>query len=342
MTDRPYRRIAVEEAWAPQLLLDRYRELLQSGSPDPGFTSLWGYYAGASERASALFERISDVNGSRLEAMDAAGIDLQILSLTCPGVQIFDTATAVPLARDLNDLLAEEISVTPDRFRGLTAVAPQDPAAAAEEVARGATDLGFKGVILNSHTHGRYLDDQEFWPIFEAAEAHGTPVYLHPNTPSERMIQPYLEAGLDGAVFGFAAETGLHLLRLITSGVFDRFPDLKLVVGHLGEALPFWLWRIDFMHATAVASKRYEAIGPLELKPSEYFRRNIWITTSGMAWLPATNFVRDVVGADRVMYAWDYPYQWSPQEIDTFADADWSDAEKALFFETTATEVFDL
>ncbi|WP_375001081.1 amidohydrolase family protein [Aeromicrobium sp. CTD01-1L150] len=343
MNDLPYRRIAVEEAWAPPMLLDRYRELLASDTtPDPGFASLWGYYSGSSERASALFDRIADVNDSRLAAMDEAGVDVQILSVTCPGVQVFDRELAVPLARDLNDMLAEEIAVTPDRFEGLTAIAPQDPEAAAAEISRGSTDLGLKGVIINSHTQGRYLDDPYFWPIFEAAQAHDTPIYLHPNTPSEQMIRPYLEAGLDGAVFGFAAETGLHLLRIITSGVFDRFPDLKLVVGHLGEALPFWLWRIDFMHQTAVASQRYEAIKPLKLRPSEYFRRNIWITTSGMAWLPATEFVRDVVGADRVMFAWDYPYQWNPREIDTFADADWSTEDKRQFFETTAEHVFGL
>jgi hypothetical protein len=161
------------------------------------------------------------------------------------------------MAELANNRLAEACKAYPDRFTGLTAIAPQHPDQAAEEIHRGHA-LGPRGVIVNSHTEGEYLDDQNFWPIFEACKALGTPVYLHPNTPPRAMIGPLLEAGLDGAIFGFGVETGFHLLRIITSGVFDRFPRLKLVVGHLGEALPFWMYRLDFMHAASVQSGRYE------------------------------------------------------------------------------------
>src|SRR5262249_16580629 len=175
------------------------------------------------------------------------------LSLTSPGVQIFDGETAVPLAISCNDQLADAIRKYPQRFAGLAAVAPQDPDAAAKELERGVRVLGLKGAIINSHTRGEYLDDSKFWPIFEAAESLDVPIYLHPNRPPRSWIGPFLETGLDGAIFGFAVETGLHVLRIVVSGVFDRFPRLQIVVGHLGEGLPYWLFRIDFMHARMVA-----------------------------------------------------------------------------------------
>jgi 2,3-dihydroxybenzoate decarboxylase len=151
-----------------------------------------------------------------------------------------------------------------------------------------------------------------------------------------------LEAGLDGAIWGFAVETGTHLLRLITKGVFDRFPNLKMVAGHLGEALPFWMYRLDYMHAATVKSGRYETVKPLELTPSEYLRRNIWITTSGMAWTPAIMFCREVLGADRVMYAMDYPYEYSVDEVRRQDDLPLTVAEKKQFFQLNAESVFHL
>ena len=201
-------------------------------------------------------------------------------------MQVFDAPDAVALARSSNDFMVDAIRRHPDRFAGLAAVAPQDPAAAAKELERGVKALGLKGAVINSHTRGEYLDDPKFWPIFEAAEALNVPVYIHPTTPSPAMIQPFLERGLDGAIFGFAVETGLHILRIIVSGVFDRFPKLKIVVGHLGEGLPYWLFRIDFMHNRMVAANRYASVQKLQRKPSEYVRENLYVTTSGMAWEP--------------------------------------------------------
>ena len=156
------------------------------------------------------------------------------------------------------------------------------------------------------------------------------------------MIGPLLEAGLDSAIYGFAVETGLHLLRIITAGVFDHFPRLRLVVGHLGEALPFWLYRIDYMHAATVRAGRYESMKPVQRRPSEYLRENVWLTTSGMAWVPAIMFCRDVLGPGRVMYAMDYPYEYTPEEV-TIQDALPVDAAaKKAFFQGIAEQVFSL
>ncbi len=192
-----YRRIATEEAFIPPELHKMYRELVASGAiDDPGFVSLMGYYLGSpSERARNVSERLQDMGARRLADMDAAGIDMQIVSLTSPGVQVLKTDVAVEMARLANDQLAQAVRRHPDRFAGLIAVAPQNPAEAAKEIERGATRLGLKGVIINSHTQGEYLDNPKFWPIFESAEALGLPVYLHPNTPPPKMIAPFLEVG---------------------------------------------------------------------------------------------------------------------------------------------------
>jgi 5-carboxyvanillate decarboxylase len=339
-----YQRIATEEAFAPPELLDRYRALLNDGSHnDPGFKSLCGFYLGnPSPRIREVIARMTDLGELRLSDMDQTGIARQILSLTSPGVQVFDAPTAVALARSSNDFMVEAIRRHPDRFSGLAAIAPQDPAAAAKELERGVRSLGLKGAIINSHTRGEYLDDPTFWPIFEAAEAMDVPVYIHPNTPSPAMIGPFLERGLDGAIFGFAVETGLHILRIIVSGVFDRFPRLKIVIGHLGEGLPYWLFRIDFMHNRMVTANRYATVRKLQRKPSDYVRENIYVTTSGMAWEPPILYAQSVLGVDRVLYAMDYPYQFVPEEVAVTDNLPISDTDKKKLYQTNAEKVFNL
>jgi 2,3-dihydroxybenzoate decarboxylase len=255
---------------------------------------------------------------------------------------VFEPDLAVALAGSSNDFLADAIRRYPDRFSGLAAIAPQKPDAAAKELERGVRSLGLKGAIVNSHTRGEYLDDEKFWPIFEAAQALDVPIYIHPTTPSAAMIQPFLERGLDGAIFGFGVETGLHVLRIILAGVFDRFPDLKLVIGHLGEALPYWLFRIDFMHERMVTANRYPNVRRLERKPSECFRENIYITTSGMAWAPPILYAQSVLGMDRVMYAMDYPYQFVPEEVTVTDNLPISDDDKKKLYQTNAEKVFKL
>lgn len=339
-----FTRIATEEAFATPELFESYGALLDDPSlDDPGFVSLWGHYLRSeSDRPASVRRKLLDLDAERLADMDDTGIGRQILSLTAPGVQVLDTATAVAVAAAANDRLADAVARHPDRFTGLAAMAPQDPAAAAREIERGVTSLGMKGVILNSHTRGEYFDDPKFWEILEAAEALDVPIYLHPNTPSSRMIGPLLESGLDGAIYGFAVETGMHLLRIIVSGVFDRFPRLKIVVGHCGEALPFWLYRLDFMHNAMVRAERYDNVKPLHKKISDYLRDNVWMTTSGMAWEPAILFIRSVIGADHVMYAMDYPYQFVAEEVDAMDALPLTGPELKAFYQTNAERVFRL
>jgi 2,3-dihydroxybenzoate decarboxylase len=338
-----YLRIATEEAFAPPEMMQAYRKLLADGIDDPGFTSLWGFYLGSkSQRAVEIIERLQDLGPRRIADMDATGIDKQIVSLTSPGTQILKKDAAVAMSVLANDQLAAAVKTHPDRYIGLAAMAPQDPQHAAKEIERGINKLGFKGVILNSHTHDEYFDDQKFWPIFEAAEACGAPIYLHPNTPSRGLIQPLLESGLDGAVFGFGVETAMHLLRIIMSGAFDRFPKLQIVVGHCGEALPFWLFRLDYMYEAGMRANRYAFLQPLRKKIREYMRENVYVTTSGMAWAPAIMFCRQVLGADRVMYAMDYPYQYQAAEVAAQDDLPISLEEKKQFFQTNAEKAFGL
>jgi len=341
---RPYKRIATEEAFCPPDMLKRYRRLIdEAGVDDVGFNSMWGFYLSSdSARSRHIRDCLSDVDERRLQHMDAAGVDVAILALTSPGVQVMPKAEAVDFSIYANDWLADAIGRNPDRYAGLIACAPQDPMAAAREIDRGVTKLGLNGVILNSHTQGEYLDDQKFWPIFEAAEALGVPVYLHPNSPNNAMIQPLLDKGLDGAIYGFSVETGMHVLRLIVAGVFDRFPKLQLVIGHVGESLPFTLYRIDYMHQACVASGRYAAMQPLQRKPSDYMRENLNYTNSGVAWAPPIRFLQEVVGVDRVMYAMDYPYQFSIEEVAALDALPVDDAAKAAFFEGNARRLFRL
>ncbi|HEX7081676.1 MAG TPA: amidohydrolase family protein [Gammaproteobacteria bacterium] len=339
-----FHRIAAEEAYAPPDLIERYRRAIRDGSvADPGFNSLMGYFLfNDSPRTNAIVERLQDVGERRIRDMDESGIAEQIVGITAPGVQIFDAATAASLSVVYNDELAEAVARHPRRLHALAAVAPHDPAHAARELERAVTRLGMKGAIVNSHTQGEYLDDERFWDLFAAAEALDVPVYIHPQTPPASMIGPFLERGLDGAIFGFAVETGLHMLRLIVSGVFDRFPKLKIVVGHLGEGIPYWLFRIDFFHRGIVQTGRYEKVKPLRKKPSDYMKENFFVTTSGMAWEPPILYARQVLGADRVLYAMDYPYQYVPEEVAVTDNLPISDAEKVALYRRNAERVFKL
>jgi 5-carboxyvanillate decarboxylase len=342
--DRGYLRIATEEAFATREQIDAYLRMVKNGTGDRGLVSLWGFYAQSpSARATQVIEGLLDLGEQRIRNMDSTGIDKAILALTAPGAQpILDVAEAKGIAQRANDLLAEQVARWPDRYIGMTTVAPQDPVWSAHEIVRGARTLGFKGVQINSHTQGEYLDEAKFDPIFRALADTGQPLYIHPSTPPDSMIGPMLEVGLDGAIFGFGVETGMHLLRLIITGIFDRYPDLQIMVGHMGEALPFWLYRIDYMHQASVRSQRYARMRPLKKTVTEYMRSNVLITTSGMAWAPAIKFAQSVLGEDRVMYAMDYPYQFVPDEVRTHDLLDVPLAVKKKLMQTNAERWFKL
>jgi 5-carboxyvanillate decarboxylase len=342
--DRGYLRIATEEAFATREQIDAYLRMVKNGSADRGLVSLWGFYGQSpSARATQVREGLLDLGELRIRNMDATGIDKAILALTAPGAQpLLDVAEAKGIAQRANDLLAEKVAVHPDRFIGMTTVAPQDPIWSAREIERGARTLGFKGVQINSHTQGEYLDEEKFDPIFRALAETGQPLYIHPSSPPDSMIGPMLEVGLDGAIFGFGVDTGMHLLRLIITGIFDRYPDLQIMVGHMGEALPFWLYRIDYMHQASVRSQRYARMKPLKRTITEYMRSNVLITTSGMAWAPAIKFAQSVLGEDRVMYAMDYPYQFVPDEVRTHDLLDVPLAVKKKLMQSNAERWFKL
>jgi 5-carboxyvanillate decarboxylase len=238
--------------------------------------------------------------------MDAAGQTTAVLSINPPGVQPYHAADAVPLARTVNDELAALVRRHPTRFGALGTIAPQAPEAAAEEIERIMGTLGLNGVMINSHTGGRYLDEPQFEPLLTAAETHRAPIYLHPRFPST--LGPYDAYGLQAAIWGYQAEAGLHAMRLIASGTLDKHPRLTLVLGHLGEGIPYWLRRIDNRHA--FADRVPGAAGPLpslELTPSEYFRRNFVLTTSGIDDPAVLDLALGAVGDDNIMFAIDGP-----------------------------------
>ena len=330
-----YKRIATEEAWGPPEMFKMYLDLVENGAlTDPGFVSMWGRFV----KNKPLIDQLTDIGEKRIRDMDISGIDKMVLSLTAPGVQIFDAATANALATSTNDQLAEAIRKHPDRLAGLAAVAPQDPPAAAKEMERGIKKLKLNGVIINSHTKGEYLDDSKYWEIFEAAEALDAAIYLHPQTPPPDMVMPYLARGFERAIMGFAHETSLHVLGLMTSGVFDRFPKLKIVIGHGGEGLPYMLYRIDYMYENA----RYPFMKKVRKLPSDYMKENFYITTSGLPWAPAITMAQSVLGVDRVLYAMDYPYQFVPEEVAMTDHFPISAADKKKLFQSNAERVFKL
>jgi 5-carboxyvanillate decarboxylase len=336
---KSYKRIATEEAWTTAEIADAYMRLIASNpSDEPGFMALGGrYYAGGS--GSPIVANMLDLGAGRVAAMDRLGIDKQLLLLTAPGVQVFEPAMATALAADSNDQLAAAIAERPGRLAGLAAVAPQEPAKAAKEIERAMTKLGLNGVVINSHTKGEFLDEQKFWPMLEAAEAHGAPIYIHPRNPAPAMLEPYLERGLEAGILGFAADVALHTIALIVAGAFDRFPNLKLVIGHGGEGIPYMLYRIDYMQRVV---REGRGAKKLEKRPSDYMKENVYITTSGMAWEPAIKFAQAQLGVERVLYAMDYPYQADAGEVRAMDALDISDADKKRFFQTNAETVFSL
>ncbi|MGE5292122.1 MAG: amidohydrolase family protein [Micromonosporaceae bacterium] len=340
LRNSPYRRIATEEAFSTPEIFEELRAWAASAGDDEPDQDFWGFLLSQDLPGLRRVRRqLLDLEEERLAIMDEHGVDVHLLSLTAPGVQTFDERKGTALAAEVNDRLAATIARHPSRFAGLAAIAPQDPKAAAAEIERAIGDLKLNGVVINSHTRNEYLDEEKFWPIFEAAEALRAPIYIHPRSPSAQMAEPYKKYGLETAIYGFQAETGLHGIRLICSGVFDRFPDLKIVLGHLGEGIPFWLYRVDHMHPVRSS---YNTRPKLELKLSEYFKRNFAITTSGMNWHPVLRFCIEAVGADNIMFAIDYPYQTTEPAVQFMDDAPVSSEDRHKIFHQNAERIFNI
>lgn len=283
-------------------------------------------------------EALLDFGDRRLAAMDVIGVEKSILSLAGPGVQAEKrTVTAVRLSQMVNDYLAEEMVKQPARYGGLAHLAMQDPVAAADELERCMRDLGMQGAMINGQTGGTYLDDDRYSVFWERVSALGAPIYLHPNNPPEQVHMLHDHPELYGPLWSWTVETATHALRLLFSGTFDRYPGAKLILGHLGETLPYLLWRLD---------SRWEISnrGDMRLnkKPSQYFKENIWLTTSGMCADAPLRCALDMVGADRVMFSVDYPFEAPKEAGDWIESAPVSDAERIQICHGNARSLFGL
>ena len=292
------RLIALEEHFTTPAFLD---------GPGKGFKE--GMLRAGGERAAATFAKLADIGDGRVAAMDEAGVAMQVLSLNYPGAEQLDGNDAIAFSRDANDLLAAALRKHPKRFAGFASLPTGAPEAAADELTRCVRELGFKGANINGHNRGRYLDDPFYAPIMARAEALNVPIYLHPTLPPPAVMQasysgfhPATTFMIAGPGWGWHIETGMHILRMVLGGVFDRFPKLQMVIGHLGEALPFMMPRIE-----ASAAMLPPGAGPK--KPlGDYMRENLHYTFGGFNYAPTFADLIANVGAARIMFSVDYPY----------------------------------
>jgi 2,3-dihydroxybenzoate decarboxylase len=328
---RPYRRIACEEGFLSPAVLEANARTSVRGVP----------LITASGPAAGLARPLVDLGAARIAAMDADGIDMQLLLLSSPGVQVFAADEATRLAADANDYAAAACRAHPTRFAALAAVAPQDPDAAARELERAVHRLGLKGALINSHTNGEYLDQPKYAPIFEAAQALDVPIYIHPREPAGAMAEIMSGPVAGGPAWAYGVEVGTHVLKLIGAGVFDRFPRLRIVIGHMGEALPFWLPRIDNRYV-AMRGSMFGGARPMRRLPSDYVRENIWVTTSGMNYWPQLRMTLDVLGPERVLYATDYPFETQSEAVQMVEAMPLDGRQKKTLFEDNAMRVFRL
>jgi 2,3-dihydroxybenzoate decarboxylase len=255
---------------------------------------------------------LGDLGEQRLKEMDEAGIDLQVIAHAPPGAQNFPPDQAVALAREANDTLHRAIGAHPDRFAGFAALPTPDPEAAAAELERAVTKLGFKGAMIYGLTHGAFTDEKRFWCIYERAAALDVPIYIHPGPPHRAVVDAYFKdyPTMDGAGLGFTFETAAHAIRLSICGLFDAYPKLRLILGHMGEGLPFLLWRCDMALSRDKNLKR---------KFRDYFREHFYITTSGNFSHPALLCTAMEMSTDRIIFAVDWPYA-SNKEAREFID----------------------
>jgi len=310
---KPMRTITLEEHYATPAFLEgpgrQLKDTAKEAHAHP--EEAWGI--------AQVIDKLCDLDDGRIADMDAARIDVQVLSLTSPGVEQLEAAEAVALASEANDRLADAVRRHPSRFAGFAALPTAIPDTAADELERTVLEHGFKGACINGHVRGRYLDDPFFWPILERAEALRVPLTLHPTLPPQPVIAasytgnftPEVTRGLAMAAWGWHIETAIHVLRLILGGAFDRYPGLQLVIGHLGEALPFMLPRLDRGLPPQVTK--------LDRPIGAYLRENVHYTFSGLNYTATFLDLLLEVGVDRIMFSADYPYS-SMVEARTFLD----------------------
>jgi 2,3-dihydroxybenzoate decarboxylase len=303
---------------------------------DPDLVSLFPGREG--KRISDVERRLLDMGKLRLQEMDEAGIDIQVLSHGAPGTQKLGAEAAVRMARQTNDRLAEFITGNPRRFAGLGLLPTPDPAAAADELERIVTRLGLKGAMVHGLTNGKFLDDKQFWSIFERAQALDVPIYMHPSFPNPAVIDAYYKdyatdyPELIGPALGFTVEAATQAVRLVVSGVFEKYPKLKIILGHLGEGIPFLLWRID------ESLSRSNRATPFK----ETFRRNFYLTTSGNFSDTALTASMTEMGVDRIMFSVDWPFISNKMGTDWLHASALSAPDKAKVFGQNAKALLKL
>jgi predicted TIM-barrel fold metal-dependent hydrolase len=294
--------------------------------------------------------RLTDVGPDRIRRMDAAGIDLQVLSHVQPGVQTLDRETAIRLSKEINDWLGGIIQEYPTRFAGFAMLPTQSPMDAADELERTVLQLGFKGALINGHTNGHYLDEDAFSPILERAQALDVPIYIHPTDPPQAIIDSYYKnSPAMMQSWGWQVETGTHLLRLISSGVFDRFPDLKIIVGHMGELIPFGLKRINTALTMgnwllANQSNGADSAGDACMQKSlfYYMRANVFITTSGSFDQAALNCAIAELGINNILFSVDDPFGDNFEGVDFLNNADLPSEDKEKLAHINAERILKL
>ncbi|MEE8396540.1 MAG: amidohydrolase family protein [bacterium] len=293
-----------------------------------------------------LKARLVDIHGRRLELMDKHGIGMAFLSLNSPGIQaIADPARAEEIARRANDFLAEQVGRRPDRFQAFAALPMQEPDRAARELERCVEELGFKGALVNGFSQiadperPLYYDQPQYRPFWEVVERLDVPFYLHPRNPVPGRTQNYEgQPWLLGATWAFGQETAVHALRLMGSGLFDQYPRLNIILGHLGEGLPFNLWRIDHHNAWTKAPPKY----PAKRQIAEYFRRNFYLTTSGNFHLPALVMAMMEIGVERILFSVDWPFENIDHGAEWFDGAAINEADRLQIGRLNAAGLFKL
>ena len=291
-------------------------------------------------------DRVMDLHGRRIRLMDEHGIEMMLLSLNAPAVQaIPDPKKANEIARKANDYLAEQVAKRPDRFQALAALPMQDPDMATRELERCVKQMGFKGALVNGFSQVGdpntivYYDMKQFWPFWAAMEKLDVPFYLHPRNPLPQHAKIYEgHAWLMGPSWAFGQETAVHALRLMGSGLFDAYPKLNVILGHMGEGLPFSMWRVD--HCNAWIPNRHNY--PAKRKIGEYFQDNFYITTSGNFRTQALLNAMLEIGSDRIMFSTDWPFENIDHAAIWFDAATISEDDRVKIGRTNAQKLFKL
>lgn len=300
-------------------------------------------------------DRLSDVGPERIRRMDAAGIDMQVLSHVQPGVQILqDSELAIQVSKEVNDWLGDVVKTYPTRFAGFAVLPTQSPKDAADELERTVTQFGFKGALINGHTNGRYLDDESFSVLLERAQTLDVPIYIHPTDPVQTITDLYFNGYSSTLVqgWGWPVETGTHLLRMMCGGVFDRYPRLKVIVGHMGELIPYCLtrlnvsltmgsWLVDVQEAKAKTKNPTSQKG-IQKNVRYYMRENVFVTNSGVFDQPVFNCAVSMLGIDNLMFSVDDPFQDNFEAMDFLNAAELSQEDKEKFAHGNAERLLKL